>query len=100
MRDSTSIEDSLARLEAMEKGLFADSKLIKDPWTERVGDLTLRCFMGSGTYQGDQAVESFMALFELPGNQVGAVGYIGDPAAIKAHGEDLHDLLQSLEIAK
>jgi hypothetical protein len=100
MRDSESVEDSLARLEAMETGLFKDAKLIREPWTEKLGDLTLRCFMGSGRYQENQAVETFMALFQLPGNRVGALGYIGDPEAIKAHAEELHSLLQSLEVAE
>jgi hypothetical protein len=100
MRDSASVEDSLARLEAMETGLFSDSKLIKEPWTEQLRDLTLHCFMGSGTYREDQTVETFMALFQLPGNRVGALGYIGDPEAIKAHAEGLHSLLQSLEVAE
>ena len=100
MRDSTSLEESLERLEAMETGLFEEAKLIQEPWTETVGDLALRCYRGTGKYQGKQTVESFMALFELPAGQIGAIGYIGDPEAIETHAEGLHSLLQSLAVAK
>jgi hypothetical protein len=98
MKESTSVEDAIARLEGMQRGLFQDVKLTGDPWSEELGSVEARCFESTGRYQGDQAVESFMALFELPGQRVGAVAYIGDPAGIETHRADLETLLESLEV--
>lgn len=100
MRESTSVEDAIARLQAMEKGLFEDAKLSQEPWAETVGGLEARCYKGTGKYQGDKPVESFMALFELPGQRVGVVAYIGEPDAIEAHQTDLANLMGSLEAAR
>jgi len=41
-----------------------------------------------------------MALFNLPGKRVGALGYIGDPEAINAHRAELEEMMKSLEAAK
>lgn len=100
MKESTGVEDGIARLQAMEKGLFEDVKLNREPWTATVGGLEARCYKGTGKYQGDKPVESFMALFELSGQRVGVVAYIGEPDAIKAHQTDLEALMGSLEAAK
>jgi len=98
MKESTSVEDAIARLEAMQRGLFQDVKLTGDPWNEELGGVEARCFKATGKYQNEQPVESFMALFELPGRRVGAVAYIGDPAGLETHRADLESLLGSLEV--
>ena len=68
MKDSTSVEDAIARLEAMQKGLFEEVKSNREPWSEKLGGVEARYFEATGKYQGDQPVKSFMALFELPGS--------------------------------
>ena len=100
MKESTTVEEAIARLQAMERGLFEDVKLNQEPWTEQVGGVEAHCYRGTGKYQGDKPVESFMALFELPGERVGALGYIGDLDGIESHRADLEAMLQSLEIEK
>lgn len=98
MSESTSLEDALARLQAMELGLFKDAQPTQDPWTEKIGDLEVRCYRGRGLYQGDKPVETFMALFQLPDQQVGVLGYIGDPESLRTHAEDLRSILGSLRV--
>lgn len=100
MKESTSVDDAIARLQEMERGLFEDVESSKEPWTETVGGLETRCYKGTGKYQGDKPVESFMALFELSGRRVGVVSYIGDPEGIEAHRADIEALLGSLEAVK
>lgn len=100
MRETSSVDEALDRLKAMEKGLFESVKLSKEPWTEKIGELEARCYKGTGMYQESQPVESFMALFELPGGRIGALGYVGDPQAIETHRAELTALMQSLEAAK
>ncbi len=100
MRQSTSVDDAVERLKAMELGLFEDVKLLKEPWTESVGGFEARCYKGTGRFKGETTVESFMAFFELPGEKVGALGFIGEPDGVKAHQAELETLLRSLEAAR
>lgn len=100
MRETTSVDEAVARLQAMELGLLEDAALTQEPWTERIGNLDVRCYKGRGLYQGDKPVETFMALFQLPDQQIGALGYIGEAASIEARSQDLHTILYSLEVAQ
>lgn len=100
MREARTVEESIERIKNMELGLFEDSKLKKDPWVERVGDLDAKCYSGSGLYKGARPVETFMAFFELSDQRVGVFGYIGEPDAIEANRGALEDMLYSLEVAR
>ena len=97
MKESAGVDDAVERLKAMKAGLFEGMKTVREPWTEKLGALDARCFRGSGKYRGEKTVESFMALFELPGKRIGALGYIGEPDGVRTHRDDIEATLQSLE---
>ncbi|MEJ2085625.1 MAG: hypothetical protein P8Y44_08090, partial [Acidobacteriota bacterium] len=100
MRDVSTIEESIERLQSMELGLFEDTKLTKEPWVEAVNGVEVHRYSGSGLFKGETTVETLMSFFEVAGEKVGVVGYIGEPEAIETHRTDLEQMLDSLVVER
>ena len=98
MQGAADVDEAAKMMGEMELGLFQDTKPVREPWDEKVGDLTIRCHQGTGLYNETDTVEYFIALFDV-GDHVGVLAYMGGTGALEAHRADLEEMVQSLELA-
>lgn len=100
VRDAVNLDEAAKSLDGMEKRLFRNVQMTREAWDENIGPLVVRCREGTGVYEDKEAVRFRVCVFELSGNRVGALAYMGDPGAIDARQDDLDAMVQSLEAGK